>query len=179
MATTCCLLQKVDLHFHFEFRIRQHYYNEINFFLKSQNNYKIIMLFQKLFHVFVIHIGIRWCWLVCLSRAFPVINRVGGIPENSPFIYSQCTSVGMLAQSSIQRDPEHIFVYCSVCKKSIYTFLDWNRLEFKNINTLKSSLSDFSVPVPVMGFLNCFWNRNLAGKQFYRWYGNPINVKKF
>ena len=24
MATTCCLLQRVDLHFHFESRIRQH-----------------------------------------------------------------------------------------------------------------------------------------------------------
>ena len=110
------------------------------------------MLFQKWFHVIVIHIGIRWCWLVCLSRAFPVINRVGGIPVNSLFIYSQCTSVGLLAQCSTQRDPEHNCVYCIVCTKKC-TFLGWNRLkcilkqQCKNISTFRSSLFDYSVPV--------------------------------
>ena len=48
MATTCCLLQRVDLHFHFEFRIRQHWHNEIKSFLKSQHNCKINNVISKM-----------------------------------------------------------------------------------------------------------------------------------
>ena len=48
MATTCCLLQRVDLNFHFEFRIRQHWHNEIKPFLKPQHNYKINNVISKM-----------------------------------------------------------------------------------------------------------------------------------
>ena len=51
------------------------------------------------------------------------------------------------SEMKVQIKWPHNCVYCSICKKSICTFLGWNRLECKNINTLKNSLFDYSVPV--------------------------------